>query len=69
MPIGPVACSGAMRRLVTFLVTGQLAGLAGGIGVDPHGLERSVERDNRIATSSIDEDFDKESSAYNLYKR
>jgi succinate dehydrogenase/fumarate reductase flavoprotein subunit len=45
-----------------------LAELAGKIGVDPLGLERSVERNNRFATNGIDEDFGKGSSAYNIYK-
>jgi hypothetical protein len=45
-----------------------LAELAGKIGVDPSGLERSVARNNQFAVSGVDEDFGKGSSAYNIYK-
>ncbi|KXU88191.1 FAD-binding protein, partial [Caballeronia megalochromosomata] len=45
-----------------------LAELAGKIGVDAKGLERSVERNNRFSKTGIDEDFGKGSSAYNVYK-
>jgi hypothetical protein len=52
-----------------YLFSGQTLGaLAGKIGVDAHGLERSVARNNRFATTGIDEDFGKGSSAYNTYK-
>ncbi|MFM0336975.1 FAD-binding protein [Paraburkholderia fungorum] len=45
-----------------------LAELASKIGVDPSGLERSVQRNNHFSTTGIDEDFGKGSSAYNVYK-
>ncbi|EUC18661.1 FAD-binding protein [Paraburkholderia hospita] len=45
-----------------------LAELAGKIGVDVNGLQRSVERNNQFAKTGIDEDFGKGSSAYNVYK-
>ncbi|MFP3549977.1 FAD-binding protein [Paraburkholderia sp. SIMBA_049] len=45
-----------------------LAELAGKIGVDVNGLQRSVERNNQFARTGIDEDFGKGSSAYNVYK-
>ncbi|MFM0221944.1 FAD-binding protein [Paraburkholderia dipogonis] len=52
-----------------YLFSGRtLRELAGKIGVDPSGLERSVERNNRFAKTGIDEDFGKGSSAYNIYK-
>ncbi|WP_269501286.1 FAD-binding protein [Burkholderia sp. IMCC1007] len=52
-----------------YLFSGRTLGeLAGNIGVDPTGLERTVARNNRFASSGIDEDFGKGSSAYNIYK-
>jgi succinate dehydrogenase/fumarate reductase flavoprotein subunit len=45
-----------------------LAELAGKIGVDPSGLERSVARNNQFAVTGVDADFGKGSSAYNIYK-
>jgi succinate dehydrogenase/fumarate reductase flavoprotein subunit len=52
-----------------YLFSGRtLAELAQKIGVDPSGLERSVERNNRFAATGVDEDFGKGSSAYNTYK-
>jgi FAD binding domain len=52
-----------------YLFSGRtLAELAGKIGVDPSGLERSVARNNQFAVSGVDEDFGKGSSAYNIYK-
>ena len=42
--------------------------LAGRIGVDSHGLERSVERNNGFAATGVDEDFGKGSTGYNTYK-
>jgi succinate dehydrogenase/fumarate reductase flavoprotein subunit len=52
-----------------YLFSGQtLAELAGKIGVDPSGLERSVARNNQFAATGVDADFGKGSSAYNIYK-
>ena len=52
-----------------YLFSGRtLRELAGRIGVDSHGLERSVERNNRFAATGVDEDFGKGSTAYNTYK-
>jgi succinate dehydrogenase/fumarate reductase flavoprotein subunit len=52
-----------------YLFSGQTLGeLARKIGVDPVGLESSVERNNRFAATGVDEDFGKGSSAYNVYK-
>ena len=52
-----------------YLFSGRtLAELAGKIGVDPIGLERSVTRNNQFAASGVDADFGKGSSAYNIYK-
>ncbi|MDN7177439.1 FAD-dependent oxidoreductase [Caballeronia sp. SEWSISQ10-4 2] len=52
-----------------YLFSGQtLAELAGKIGVDPSGLERSVARNNEFAATGVDADFGKGSSAYNIYK-
>jgi succinate dehydrogenase/fumarate reductase flavoprotein subunit len=45
-----------------------LAELAGKIGVDRSGLERSVARNNQFAATGVDADFGKGSSAYNIYK-
>jgi succinate dehydrogenase/fumarate reductase flavoprotein subunit len=52
-----------------YLFSGRtLAELAGKIGVDPVGLERSVVRNNQFASTGVDADFGKGSSAYNIYK-
>jgi succinate dehydrogenase/fumarate reductase flavoprotein subunit len=52
-----------------YLYSGRsLAELAGKIGVDPSGLERSVARNNQFAATGVDTDFGKGSSAYNIYK-
>jgi hypothetical protein len=52
-----------------YLVSGRtVAELAGKIGVDPSGLERSVTRNNQFAVTGEDADFGKGSSAYNIYK-
>ncbi|MGA7777522.1 MAG: FAD-binding protein [Paraburkholderia sp.] len=52
-----------------YLYSGRtLAELAGKIGVDASGLERSVTRNNQFATTGVDTDFGKGSSAYNIYK-
>jgi hypothetical protein len=52
-----------------YLFSGRtLAELAGKIGVDPSGLERSVARNNQFAVTGVDADFGKGSSAYNIYK-
>jgi succinate dehydrogenase/fumarate reductase flavoprotein subunit len=52
-----------------YLFSGRTLGeLARKIGVDPVGLESSVERNNRFAATGVDEDFGKGSSAYNVYK-
>jgi succinate dehydrogenase/fumarate reductase flavoprotein subunit len=52
-----------------YLFSGRtLAELAGKIGVDPSGLERSVTRNNQFAATGVDIDFGKGSSAYNIYK-
>ncbi|SAL62888.1 3-oxosteroid 1-dehydrogenase [Caballeronia choica] len=52
-----------------YLFSGRtLVELASKIGVDPNGMKRSVERNNRFAKTGIDEDFGKGSSAYNIYK-
>jgi succinate dehydrogenase/fumarate reductase flavoprotein subunit len=52
-----------------YLFSGRTLGeLASRIGVDPKGLARSVERNNRFAKTGVDEDFGKGSSAYNRYK-
>jgi hypothetical protein len=42
--------------------------LARKIGVDPQGLERTVNRFNRFASTGVDEDFGKGSTPYNAYK-
>jgi succinate dehydrogenase/fumarate reductase flavoprotein subunit len=47
---------------------GTLRELAGKIGVDPAGLERTVKRVNQFAMTGVDEDFGKGSTAYNTYK-
>jgi hypothetical protein len=47
---------------------GTLQELAGKIGVDPLGLERTVKRVNRFASTGLDEDFGKGSTPYNAYK-
>jgi succinate dehydrogenase/fumarate reductase flavoprotein subunit len=52
-----------------YLFSGRtLAELAGKIGVDRSGLERSVARNNQFAATGVDADFGKGSSAYNIYK-
>jgi len=52
-----------------YLFSGRtLAELAGKIGVDPSGLERSAARNNQFAVTGVDTDFGKGSSAYNIYK-
>lgn len=52
-----------------YLYSGRtLAELAGKIGVDASGLERSVARNNQFAATGVDADFGKGSSAYNIYK-
>ncbi|SOE94608.1 Succinate dehydrogenase/fumarate reductase, flavoprotein subunit [Burkholderia sp. D7] len=52
-----------------YLFSGRtLVELAGKIGVDPVGLERSVVRNNQFATTGVDADFGRGSSAYNIYK-
>jgi len=52
-----------------YLFSGRtLSELAGRIGVDSHGLERSVARNNRFAATGVDEDFGKGSTPYNTYK-
>jgi FAD binding domain len=52
-----------------YLFSGRtLAELAGKIGVNPSGLERSVARNNQFAATGVDTDFGKGSSAYNTYK-
>ncbi|KWF68754.1 FAD-dependent oxidoreductase [Burkholderia pseudomultivorans] len=69
--IGVILPGGSLRRYekAGYLISGRtLAELAAKIGVDPHGLEVSVERNNRFAKRGVDEDFGKGSSAYNLYK-
>jgi len=48
-----------------YLFSGRtLSELAGRIGVDSHGLERSVARNNRFAATGVDEDFGKGSTPY-----
>src|SRR5258707_1237327 len=47
---------------------GTLQELAGKIGVNPAGLERTVKRVNQFAATGVDEDFGKGSTAYNTYK-
>jgi hypothetical protein len=52
-----------------YLFSGRtLAELAGKLGVDSSGLERSVARNNQFAATGVDADFGKGSSAYNIYK-
>ena len=52
-----------------YLHSGQtLLELARKIGVDPQGLERTVKRANRYASTGLDEEFGKGSTAYNTYK-
>src|SRR5471032_1447594 len=52
-----------------YLFSGRtLAELAGKIGVERNGLERSVARNNQFAVTGVDADFGKGSSAYNIYK-
>ncbi|MGF6780999.1 FAD-dependent oxidoreductase [Paraburkholderia sp. GAS334] len=52
-----------------YLFSGRtLVELAGKLGVDPSGLERSVARNNEFAATGVDADFGKGSSAYNIYK-
>jgi predicted oxidoreductase len=52
-----------------YLLSGRtLSELAGKIGVNADGLERSVARNNRFAATGIDEDFGKGSTAYDTYK-
>ncbi|WP_081259511.1 FAD-dependent oxidoreductase [Burkholderia territorii] len=69
--IGVILPGGSLRRYekAGYLVSGRtLAELAAKIDVDPHGLEVSVERNNRFAKRGVDDDFGKGSSAYNVYK-
>lgn len=61
----------SLRRYVKagYLFSGRtLAELAGKLGVDASGLERSVGRNNEFAVTGVDADFGKGSSAYNIYK-
>jgi succinate dehydrogenase/fumarate reductase flavoprotein subunit len=52
-----------------YLFSGRtLSELAGKIGIDADGLERSVARNNHFAATGIDEDFGKGSTDYDTYK-
>jgi succinate dehydrogenase/fumarate reductase flavoprotein subunit len=68
-PILPGQFSLRRYEKAGYLFSGRtLSELAGRIGVDSRGLERSVARNNRFAATGIDEDFGKGSTAYNTYK-
>jgi hypothetical protein len=67
----PGSVSRSLRRFEKggYLHSGRtLHELAGKIGVDPIGLERTVKRVNRFASTGLDEDFGKGSTPYNTYK-
>jgi FAD binding domain len=69
--IGLILPAQSLRRYerADYLFSGRtLSELAGRIGVDSHGLERSVARNNRFAATGVDEDFGKGSTPYNTYK-
>ncbi len=73
-PVGYVAPSYAMPdamltpALKKFLLWDQtLAGLARKIGVDPAGLERTVERSNEHARAGVDPDFGRGTSVHDRY--
>jgi hypothetical protein len=69
--IGLILPGQSLRRYEKsgYLFSGATLGeLAARIGVDSHGLERSVARNNRFAATGVDADFGKGSSAYNTYK-
>jgi hypothetical protein len=69
--IGLILPAQSLRRYekAGYLFSGRtLRELAGKIGVDAGGLERSVSRNNRFAATGVDEDFGKGSTPYNIYK-
>lgn len=73
-PVGNVAPSYALPdamltpALKQFLLWDQtLAGLARKIGVDPAGLERTVERSNEHARAGVDPDFGRGTSVHDRY--
>ena len=69
--IGLILPAQSLRRYekAGYLFGGRtLRELAGKIGVDSDGLERSVARNNRFAATGVDEDFGKGSTPYNTYK-
>jgi len=69
--IGVILPGSSLRRYekAGYLFSGRtLAELAGKIGVDRSGLERSVARNNQFAATGVDADFGKGSTAYNTYK-
>ena len=69
--IGIILPGSSLRRYekAGYLFSGRtLAELAGKIGVERSGLERSVARNNQFAATGVDVDFGKGSTAYNTYK-
>ena len=72
--VGLVLPGSGSRALQRFEKSGYLQSgrtlleLARKIGVDPKGLERTVKRANRFASTGVDEEFGKGSTPYNTYK-